>query len=116
MTARTTSSMSSTARWVLHWSSPIPGTWFSSGTTAMQGAPSTFRPDDRESYRHGLAVTAWRLGTKNQVPYLYTLMLTAPQPRWPELQPVFEHAVSSFRLLPPTKKFITPEADPWLFF
>ena len=42
--------------------------------------------------------------------------LHSPQPLWEELQPRFQEAVASFHLTEPTRAYIPPDKDPWLFF
>ncbi|GFR51830.1 hypothetical protein Agub_g14293 [Astrephomene gubernaculifera] len=79
-----------------------------------QGSP-TIGTRTRESYRHSLAVTSWRAGLDG-TPYLYTLNLSCPESLWPSLEPLFRSSVASFTLLPPSRDYIPPDKDPWLFF
>ena len=67
----------------------------------VQGSP-TLLNKDKESYRHAVAVTSWRNG-KNGEPFLYTLNLACPEERWPDLEPMFQQSIASFRLTSPTK-------------
>ena len=80
----------------------------------VQGSPT---PDDqrKETYRHSLAVTAWRPGLGG-TPYLYTLNLACPEREWADMQPVFAATVDSFELLTPSRRYVAPDKDPWLFF
>ena len=54
----------------------------------VQGSPNLVN-QGKETYRHGLAVTAMRPGRNDGVPYLYTLNLAAPQDAWDYLEPMF---------------------------
>ena len=70
---------------------------------AMQGSPNTQQTvESKESYRHSLAVTAMRPGLKS-TPYLYTLNLSCPEERWDELEPYYQQAIESFRLVQPNQ-------------
>eukprot|EP00884_Botryococcus_braunii_P001097 jgi/Botrbrau1/10989/Bobra.0234s0014.1 len=79
-----------------------------------QGSPS-LRSAERETYRHAWAVTSSRPAADG-TPYLYTLNLSCPDDIWPTLGPAYRDAVESFKLVPPTKEFVSPEKDPWRFF
>jgi len=79
-----------------------------------QGAPN-LSSGRLESFRHALAVTSVRPGMDG-TQYLYTLNLSCPDELWEDLEPCFQKAVSSFRLVQTTNKYIPPDKDPWLFF
>ncbi|KAI7843157.1 hypothetical protein COHA_003141 [Chlorella ohadii] len=79
-----------------------------------QGSP-TLRTATLETYRHALAVTAVRPGLDGS-PYLYTLNMSCPQELWGDLEAAFQRGVDSFRLLPPSSKYVAPDQDPWRFF
>lgn len=79
-----------------------------------QGSPNESNPS-QETYRHALAVTTVR-SLPDGTPYLYTLNLSCREEAWSDLQPQFERAVNSFRLLQPGKKYVSPEQAPWRFF
>lgn len=80
-----------------------------------QGSPSTFTPSERETFRRGSSVTTWRAG-KDGKPYLYTLNLACPEERWAELGGLYHKAAETFKLTPPTKAYVSPDSQPWLFF
>lgn len=79
-----------------------------------QGSP-TLLEQTKETFRHALAATTTRPGLDGS-PYLYTLNLSCRQDMWDDLEPLFRQSLSSFRLLPTTNSFISPDKDPWLFF
>ncbi|CAD7704721.1 unnamed protein product [Ostreobium quekettii] len=79
-----------------------------------RGSP-TVRNASRETFRHSLAVTAWRPGAGGD-PYLYTLNLTAPEGLWRDLAPLYQGSVESFRLTAVTKDYVPPDKIPLLPF
>ncbi|KAK9829939.1 hypothetical protein WJX72_008758 [[Myrmecia] bisecta] len=79
-----------------------------------QGSP-TLLNKEKESYRHAIAATSWRKGN-NGVPYLYTVNMACPEELWPELEPMFQQAIASFRLTTPTREYVAPDEQPWRFF
>lgn len=80
----------------------------------QSGSPNLFDPS-RDTYRQSLCVSAARPGLDG-TPYIYTLVLACPSVRWAELEDGFKRAVESFVLLPPGKKYVPPDKDPWIFF
>lgn len=79
-----------------------------------QGSPNMANPN-KETFRHAIAVTAWRAGLKG-TPYLYTLNLSCPDDTWDKFGGLYQEAADSFKLLEPSKEFIQPDKDPWRFF
>ncbi|KAG0463076.1 hypothetical protein HPP92_021552 [Vanilla planifolia] len=61
-------------------------------------------------FRHNVASTAERDG------YLYSVNASALSNKWDSFGPFLEKTVSSFRLLPPTDKYVPPYKDPWRFW
>ncbi|KAL6615589.1 hypothetical protein ACP70R_037859 [Stipagrostis hirtigluma subsp. patula] len=60
-------------------------------------------------FRHNVACTAERDG------YLYSLNASTLSKQWDSMGPFLQKAVESFRLLPPTEKYVPPYKDPWRF-
>jgi hypothetical protein len=82
--------------------------------TAQQGSPTLYDMSST-TLRVGKCVTAVRPGLSG-TPYLYTLALTCPSPKYPELEAPFRDCAESFRLLPPDDSYIAPDKDPWNIF
>merc|ERR1711920_834688 len=61
-------------------------------------SPSAFKPNAKDTYRHGLAVSAVRLGLFDAMPYIYTLNISCPESFWSEVSIPFSQAINSFRL------------------
>ena len=57
---------------------------------------------NKETYRHAIAVTAYRPGLKG-TPFLYTVNLSCPDDAWNELGPLYQQAADTFRLTQPGK-------------
>ena len=67
----------------------------------LQGSPNMANPN-KETYRHAVAVTAYRPGLKG-VPYLYTLNLSCPDDAWDKYGTLYQQAAATFRLNEPSK-------------
>lgn len=57
---------------------------------------------NKETYRHAVAVTAWRPGLKG-TPYLYTLNLSCPDEEWGKYGKLYQQAAATFKLNEPSK-------------
>jgi hypothetical protein len=77
---------------------------------------SGFEVISKTGIRHSLSASTIRKGFLNNLPYIYTLSITYPQRDWKDFSETACECINSFRLLNPSKEFITPEKEPWRFF
>ncbi|KAJ9168363.1 hypothetical protein P3X46_019899 [Hevea brasiliensis] len=61
-------------------------------------------------YWHYISSTVERDG------YLYTINASTLSKQWNKMGPFLEKTVASFRLLPPTDRYVPPYKDPWRFW
>jgi len=90
-------------------SAVVDGGQYISFETVAQGSP-TFVDPTAQTFRHAIGVTAGRDG------YYYTLVLTAPERLWAEVQPLFTASVQSFRLTKPTESYRAPDTSSLQFW
>merc|ERR1712187_505576 len=79
-------------------------------------SPSAFKPNAKDTYRHGLTVSTVRLGLLDNMPYIYTINISCPESFWSEVLIFFFQTINSFRLTMISEYFISPEKNLWLFF
>lgn len=77
--------------------------------TVSQGSPN-FVDGQSQTYRHSLGVIVERDG------FFYTLLATAPDRRWGEVEPLFRDTIASFRLTAPTEAYRSPETSALQFW
>ncbi|KAI5403596.1 psbP domain-containing protein 5, chloroplastic [Lathyrus oleraceus] len=75
----------------------------------IRKSPTTLS-EESATYRHYLSSTAERDG------YLYSISASTLSSQWKEMGPLFQQAVSSFRLVSPTENYVPPFKDPWRFW
>ena len=73
-----------------------------------QGSPNMQNPS-KETFRHAIAVTAWRLGQQG-TPYLYTLNLSCPDDTWGQFGELYRQAAETFKLNQPSQVLMSHSA------
>jgi hypothetical protein len=72
--------------------------------SVTQGSPSFVDPQ-ATTYRHSLGAVLEREG------YFYLLLCSCPERIWPELEGLFRKTVDTFRLLPLTADYRSPDTS-----